>query len=274
VSLLGASAARAIRSRYQGTAVPDLGYATVRDFCDSADSLPQVCRLDGDLKNVQRPWMLKAVLGRVPAGGRLLEIGGGEPLVAGALEELGYQVTLVDPYQGAGNGPTAYEAYVRAFPRVRILRAELGPDPGLLAGESFDAVYSVSVLEHVPHDRLGPLFDAIRRHLRPGGQSVHCVDHVVEGWGAEYHRRGLGLVLAHQAALSGPGAADASRADELCAEVEGRMARDVETFYLSALGHHQWRGGRPYDAFPFRKVVSVQTCAAAGGVSPKGGPAT
>jgi len=31
---------------------------------------------------VQRPWVLKAILGRVPRGGRVLEIGAGEPLVA------------------------------------------------------------------------------------------------------------------------------------------------------------------------------------------------
>ena len=32
---------------------------------------------------------------------RLLEIGGGEPIVSGLLNELGYDVTLVDPYDGS-----------------------------------------------------------------------------------------------------------------------------------------------------------------------------
>ena len=72
-------------------------------------------RIDGDLKNVQRPWAVKAVLANVPPPARLLEIGGGEPIVSGFLSELGYDVTLVDPYDGFGNGPTDYQALRRAF---------------------------------------------------------------------------------------------------------------------------------------------------------------
>ena len=34
------------------------------------------------MKDVQRPWALKAVVGSVPPGRRLLEIGAGEPIVA------------------------------------------------------------------------------------------------------------------------------------------------------------------------------------------------
>jgi hypothetical protein len=44
------------------------------------------------LKDVQRPWMLKAVFGRLPRGARLLEIGGGDPWVADLLARLGYEV--------------------------------------------------------------------------------------------------------------------------------------------------------------------------------------
>ena len=41
-------------------------YATVRDYCESLDELPQITALDGDLKNVQRPWAVKAMLANVP----------------------------------------------------------------------------------------------------------------------------------------------------------------------------------------------------------------
>ena len=85
--------------------IPNLSYATVREFCDGADHLPQICHFNGDLKDAQRPWMIKAIVATIPPGGKLIEIGGGVPLVAGALAELGYQVTLVDPYEGGGNGP-------------------------------------------------------------------------------------------------------------------------------------------------------------------------
>jgi hypothetical protein len=45
------------------------------------------------------------------------------------------------------------------------------------------------------------------------------------------------------------------------------MNVDVETFYLSPQGHHHWRGGRPYEEFPFRKVVSLQTTARKAGAA-------
>ena len=105
----------------------ETSYATVRDYCESVDHLPQITGLDGDLKNVQRPWAVKTVLRGVSPPARLLEIGGGEPIVCGFLNELGYDVTLVDPYDGFGNGPTAYESYVARFPNVKIVRGYFEP---------------------------------------------------------------------------------------------------------------------------------------------------
>src|SRR5712664_1915654 len=84
---------------------PELSYGTVRDYCDSADFFPQLDRHQKDLKTVERPWAVKAILNRVPPGGRLLEIGSGEPLAAATLAGLGYDVTVCDPFDGSGNGP-------------------------------------------------------------------------------------------------------------------------------------------------------------------------
>ena len=93
-------------------------YATVRDYCESLDHLPQITGLDGDSQNVQRPWAVKAILRAKPPPARLLEIGGGEPIVSGFLNELGYDVTLVDPYDGSGNGPTeSTRKRLALFPR-------------------------------------------------------------------------------------------------------------------------------------------------------------
>ena len=47
----------AIVSRFSGRGpVAGTSYATVRDYCESLDELPQITAVDGDLKNVQRPW--------------------------------------------------------------------------------------------------------------------------------------------------------------------------------------------------------------------------
>ena len=126
VTVLAGMDKQALIARYRQGRAEAAGYATVRDFCDSADWLAPLMLFNGDLKDVQRPWIVKALLATVPPGARLLEIGGGEPRVATALVELGYEVILVDPYDGAGNGPTEYQHYVKHYPSVRLVKDRFG----------------------------------------------------------------------------------------------------------------------------------------------------
>ena len=78
--------------------------------------------------------------------------------MANALHQLGYHVTIVDPYDGAGNGPMAYLAYVAKYPHVKIIKAYFQEDIPALTENSFDCIYSISVLEHVPHAKLQGVF--------------------------------------------------------------------------------------------------------------------
>ena len=64
-NLLDDAALAAAAERYQAYPVAPLGYGTVRDYCDSFDHLGPLATLNGDLKDLQRPWMLKAILSRV-----------------------------------------------------------------------------------------------------------------------------------------------------------------------------------------------------------------
>jgi Methyltransferase domain len=250
------AAAAEMVSRYRtANRAPETSYATVRDYCESVDHLPQITGLDGDLKNVQRPWAVKALLRSVPPPARLLEIGGGEPIVSGFLNELGYDVTLIDPYDGFGNGPTEYETYVDAFPNVKIVRGYLEPQMQAFAPGSFGAIFSVSVLEHLPLEAATRVFRAIREFLAPGGASIHCFDFVLQGIAEEYHLTSARHLLDQQVQLQNH--SGESGFDELL----DRLKTDVETFFLSPQGHHHWRGGLPYEKFPFRKVVSLQSIA-------------
>ena len=245
-----------IISRFSGQG-PGVGtsYATVADYCESLDELRTITPVDGDLKNVQRPWAAKAILANVPPPARVLEIGGGEPTICGFLEELGYDVTLVDPYDGFGNGPTNFDRYVKDFPNVNIVREYFRPGLSDLIPGSFDAIFSVSVLEHVPPDSLALCFDAIAEFLAPGGASIHCFDFVLQGRGETRHLANAQRILAEQNRVAGT-TEEGSFEDLL-----QRLRTDVETFFLSPQGHHHWRGGRAYSEFPFRKVVSLQSIA-------------
>ena len=75
---------KTVVDRYEGAfALPPSSYGTVRDFADSAETMPGLAGANFDMKDMQRCWMIKAILGNVERGSRILEIGAGEPLVAG-----------------------------------------------------------------------------------------------------------------------------------------------------------------------------------------------
>jgi Methyltransferase domain len=258
VQRLTESAKQALLERYSGkfkTAV--LSYGTVRDYCNSCDYLPGLSSVQNDLKDLQRPWAVKVTLGLLPPGSTLLEIGAGEPLVATTLADLGYSVTVVDPYDGSGGGPTSFERFARSYPHVRIIRDEFCPMLPQLINDTFDGIYSISVLEHVPEPSLGAIFQAISQHLRTGGWSFHSVDCVIQGTQTPYHLEQCRRVADYQSKLAGQAINTDQQFHELC----GRAHADVDTYYLSASGHNLWRGNVSYDEFPFRKVISVQFAA-------------
>jgi glycosyltransferase involved in cell wall biosynthesis/2-polyprenyl-3-methyl-5-hydroxy-6-metoxy-1,4-benzoquinol methylase len=236
----------AARYREYFETVP-LSYATARDFSDSFDYLRPIATANGDLKDSQRPWALKAILSVVPPGSRVLEIGAGEPFIADILDRLDYEVWVVDPYDGTGNGPLEYERFRKECPRVNFVRGLFGEQVLPAPPGGFDCIYSISVLEHIPDKALEGVFAGMKKYLQPNGWSIHAVDHVHRGSGAEKHYKNLkSMVL-----WSG------FEETELTQLIE-RMAADNETYYLSAESHNRWRGVRSYDKFPMRVCVSVQ----------------
>ena len=247
----------ALIARYCGNwTVPHLGYGTVHDYCDSVDHLPQISSIQGDMKDMQRPFAVKAILARVSPGSSLMEIGAGEPIVAGILSELGYPLVVVDPYDGSGGGPRNYRRFVKEYPHIRIVRAQFDRNTLDLLPGSFDCIFSVSVLEHINEPNLSKLFSGIRRFLRPGGDSIHIVDHVLHGKGAEAHTMHLMNILRNQAMLAG---GEVSGVQEDLTSPLAHLEEDLETYYLSAAGHNLWRGNLSYEQFPFRKCVSIHT---------------
>ena len=238
------TALREVRERYVGRAVPRLGYGTVRDYVDSVERLPALATASRDLKDLQRPWAVKAIVGSVEPGSRLLEIGAGEPLVAELLARLGYDVTVVDPYDGRDGGPADVDAIRAGAPHVCVIEGLFPRD--LPADARFDCIYSISVLEHLPAEALDRLGDDVARFARNGACTIHAVDHVLRGPGEAEHLDRLRRVSASLGVAR-------RELDELLVT----LADDPETYFLSAESHNRWRGGARYDEFPMRRCVSI-----------------
>ncbi|MGA9373372.1 MAG: methyltransferase domain-containing protein [Solirubrobacterales bacterium] len=234
-----------LEDRYRGSFdVEPLSYGTVRDFADSTDHLGGLARASSDMKDLQRCWVVKALLGRVERGERLVEIGAGEPLVADLLTRLGHRVTVVDPYDGSGHGPEQFDEFRRAYPDVDFVRERFPPSGGL--PDDVAAVYSISVLEHIPLDEVGGVVEAASGTLRPGGCCIHAIDHVVAGWGAEPHLERLEEIV-RRSGLAPLG----------LHELIGRLEADPDTYFVSAEAHERWRGALPYDDHPMRRIASI-----------------
>lgn len=236
-----------IRERYRLFPLLPISYATVRDYSDGAAQLPEIGTIARDLKDAQRPWMLKAIIGNTPPGGRLLEIGAGDPHVAHWLDLLGYEVTIVDPYDGSGHGPTDFEFYRRHFPRIKFIREHFSDHHAELKDATFDSIYSISVLEHIPHAALLKVMAGIRRYQKPAAKTIHAVDHVHKGNGSEYHRTTL-KVIAEGLTLK----------DSDVSSALANAHNDPDTYLLSAESHNMWRGDLSYDEFPMRRCLSMQ----------------
>ena len=234
-----------------------LSYATVEDYSESAERLAALATLNQDMKDVQRPWVFKTILGSVPRGRRLLEIGAGDPWVADLLSRLRYEVVVVDPYDGRDRGPDRFDAIKAQFPRVKFLRGLFPQALSALTDGLFDCIYSISVLEHLPMDAIDEVFRGIALHSRtPDAPTIHAIDHVHLGEGAEEHLERLRRMV--RALGFGDG------------ELTGVLARldaDPDAYFLSAEAHNRWRGSTPYRDFPMRRCVSVQICCPAGGVA-------
>jgi 2-polyprenyl-3-methyl-5-hydroxy-6-metoxy-1,4-benzoquinol methylase len=124
------------------------------------------------------PWAYYAV--RPMSGLRVLEIGGALSGLQFVLARAGCEVHNVDPFfdYGGGeyrSGPERRHAQLnKAFKTdVKLYKSTL-PDANIEG--TFDVIYSVSTLEHIPKEALEETLIFARRLLKPEGRIVLSVD--------------------------------------------------------------------------------------------------
>lgn len=145
------------------------GYDAIADaFADWRD------RIENDPRDEWRD----DLAARLPDGARVLELGCGNGVDARLLAER-FRVTGVDV-----SGEQVARAQV-AVPGATFVHADF-TELELPAG-SFDAVASFYVFNHVPRERLEPLYERIHSWLVPGGlflTALGCSD--TEAWTGEW----------------------------------------------------------------------------------------
>src|SRR5207302_10822373 len=129
-------------------------------------------------------------------------------------------------------GPSDFQRICKFHDRLRFIRGRFPQAVPCNLAASFDAIYSISVLEHIPLAEIDGIFSGIKQLLRdPSCRSIHAIDHVYKGQGREHHLRMLQLVTA--AAGLSPSALE---------QVLTELDEDPDAYFLSAEAHNRWRG--------------------------------
>ena len=92
----------------------------------------------------------------------------------------GFDVWVIDVYDHFGGGTGTLDLVQQKFSGLPITRDFLHHDRSLPA-DHFDAVYSCSVIEHIPLEHLDATVRQIERVLKPGGVSLHAIDCTIQG---------------------------------------------------------------------------------------------
>ena len=151
-------------------------FSTVQEYIECLDN-PDNSALNlvidpplGRLKDVQRPLAYQMVRKFCPQGGAVLEAGAGEPVVLEALRlSQGCECTSVDRYLGVGRGPVGKVGFETRYPSIAFVDAYIGEFAEELRSCSFDAVISVSVIEHLSDSEVDCFHEDCVRLIKPGG---------------------------------------------------------------------------------------------------------
>ena len=134
--------------------------------------------IDEQLAPAEFPWHLKSVqdvlayhyLGN-PSGEVIGEVGGGDSRLLPVLRKAN-RCFNIEKFEGRDGGPGS-EIKLRGVRNVHAFVGEFSND---LADSSFDALVSVSVVEHIPNDQMIDFIRDCHRILKPGGRMIHLVD--------------------------------------------------------------------------------------------------
>jgi SAM-dependent methyltransferase len=117
------------------------------------------------------------------AGLKIGEIGGGNSRI---LEKLAEQNTCfnIEKFEGRDQGP-GQEIKLRNVSNISAYIGEFSDD---IQEQTFDLIFSISVVEHIATEELENFFRDSLRILKPGGVFIHAIDMYLTAEPSEYTR--------------------------------------------------------------------------------------
>ena len=221
----------------------NITYPKIPEYLDHLEMFPDLVSSYGDLKDVQRPWAIEACRTNLQSGARILDLGGSRCEVATYLLKE-FALTVVDPYDGSGNGPTNPDIYRKRHPGLEIVQGFLNKGTHL---REFDAVISTSVVEHIAPKFHADTVGGIYESLKPGGYSIHAIDLTCSGVNGFYEKQkdlAASWLEAHDIEC------------DVNKFVENALL-DLETYFNPVTAYVRWKKDKPYEAYPWRKVTSL-----------------
>jgi SAM-dependent methyltransferase len=175
---------------------PLFRYATCDDLIGLMAKYPQYCREDRD-SDKSYAWGLKAmgtlfcadrIVRFKPA--RVLEVGAGWNCHFDKHFGPDHEYWMIDAGADIAWNKESQEKFERSIlerKNTHFVRGLLGNFHSELIDNSFDLVFSISVVEHVPPEQKRDFYKDMLRILRPGGMIAHSIDIADEYLGrAEY----------------------------------------------------------------------------------------
>lgn len=117
------------------------------------------------------------LLTNLSKGSKILEIGDGDSRIYKWFNGY-FDITILDKFEGKGNGLQSIPKYSEG----KVVRDYIGNFSKKLEDSSFDCIFSISVLEHIPHNKetIDNVIKDINRLLKKDAYSVHAIDCVMK----------------------------------------------------------------------------------------------
>jgi hypothetical protein len=132
------------------------------------------------IKAHNRPWIEEA--GKFAKGQKIIEVGGAYSLLPKYLgEKYELEAWIGDDF-GVKTGEALWsrwgapEDLPKKYPAVRYVFERFGSFSPQFPDAYFDRIFTVSTLEHVPHEHRLSIFMDMHRCLKLGGRELHTID--------------------------------------------------------------------------------------------------